>query len=439
MIASSLIGHIIQLLEKIDADNQPADKITAEFFRAKKYLGARDRRYISEIVYGMIRHRKFIRTLVKEYVHQHPAATSLEGPHVRYLSQAVAYSMAIENNSFVAPHLWKTQFPKVDLEEFSQWMKSNSTLHFLSDDPVIQLSNRYSFPEWLVNDLFDKWGDQTEQLLQSLNIPAPTVMRVNTFKTNRDECMNRLMKDGIETTRTSISSDGLIALKRFNIQTLQSFHDGWFEIQDEGSQLVSQIIAPKQGMTIIDGCAGAGGKSLHMSVIMKNQGNIFSIDTNTERLHELMTRSKRAGITNIRTIARSHLRSNELVNKADIVLVDAPCSGTGTIRRNPGLKWSLTEALIQKYVEKQHELLSFNSQFVKPGGRIVYVTCSILKQENEDVVNAFLLKHEEFEPDRSENLFSAGGYSFQLPFVSLMPHLHNTDGFFIAVLERAVN
>ncbi|MBI5021520.1 MAG: hypothetical protein HZB59_08800 [Ignavibacteriales bacterium] len=436
MIASSLVGHVIQLLEKIDAESQPADKITAEFFRAKRYLGARDRRYIAEMVYGMIRHRKLIRTLIKEYVHQHPSSISLEGPHVRYLSQVVAYSMAIENNSFIAPHLWKTQFPKVDLDEFTQWIKSNSALPFLPEDPVIQLSNRYSFPEWLVKDLFDKWGSETEQLLQSMNIPAPTILRVNTFKTNRDDCMTRLKKEGIETVRTIISPDGLIALKRFTAKINPSYLDGWFEIQDEGSQLVSQMIAPKPGMTIIDGCAGAGGKSLHMAGLMNNEGNIFSIDTGTERLHELMTRSKRAGITNIRTIARSHLRSNELVAKANIVLVDAPCSGTGTIRRNPGLKWSLTEAVIQRYVEKQQELLTFNSQFVKPGGRLVYVTCSILKRENEDVVNTFLLKHAEFEPDKSENIFSSGGYSFQLPFVSLLPHLHNTDGFFIAVLRR---
>lgn len=432
MIASSLIGHVIQLLEHIDAGTQPPDKITSEFFRAKKYLGARDRRFISEIVYGMIRHRKFIRTLISEYARIHTTAGTLEGPHIRYLSQYAAYIYAVEKNGIVPEHLWKTHFPNIDLDHFTSWLKENATLTFLPEDDITRLSVRYSFPEWFVRNIQDEWNTQTEQLLGALNTPAPIVLRVNSLKTTRDECRIRLQKEGIETVPSKFSPFGLMAQKRFNAQSLQSYKDGWFEIQDEGSQLVSLIADPKPDEMVIDGCAGAGGKTLHFSELMKNEGEIIAIDINAGKLYELMSRAKRAGITNIRTIANSHLQANEFTGKADIVLVDAPCSGTGTIRRNPGLKWSITESLIKNYNIKQSEILSFNSQFVKPGGKLIYATCSLLKSENEDIVNEFLSHNPEFHLEISKMNFS----DIETPYIYLTSHTHGTDGFFIAVLKR---
>lgn len=436
MIASSLLGHVMQLLDLIGDGGKPADRVAGEYFRSRKYLGARDRRFISEMTFGILRHKKYIRTLIGEYARLHDSSGTLEAHPMLRLSEMAVYSAAVENSPFGAPLLWKTHLPNVDLDIFAEWVKANRLLPFLEGDRALWLSSYYSFPDWLVNDLMNASGDEIESLLGAMNRPAKTSLRVNTLKATRDECADRLKNEGVITRPSMISPDGLIAGKRFNVNAVSSFKEGWFEIQDEGSQLVSLIAGARPGMIIIDGCAGAGGKSLHMAALMRNEGEIISVDTVPGRLSELKTRASRAGATNIRTVLLSGSRLDDLSPRADIALVDAPCSGTGTIRRNPGLKWSLAETAVEKYAAKQKELLSFNSRFIKPGGKLVYVTCSLLRRENEDVAERFLTEEKDFVPETGENDFDYGGFSFRAPFVSLKPHLHDTDGFFIALMRR---
>jgi 16S rRNA (cytosine967-C5)-methyltransferase len=256
-------------------------------------------------------------------------------------------------------------------------------------------------------------------------------MRVNTLKTNRDTCRERLKEEGIETERSPISPVGLIARKRFNAASSLAFKEGWFEMQDEGSQIVSLIAAPQPGATVIDACAGAGGKTLHLADLMRNQGKIFAIDIDPKRTSELELRSARAGITIVRTLGREGLAPEELAGKADLVLVDAPCSGSGTLRRNPAFKWTITESLVEHQSELQRTILQFNAQFTKPGGTLLYCTCSLFRKENEDVVEAFLAGHPEYHLERREGLVESAEAA-----ITLLPHLHNTDGFFIATMRR---
>ncbi|MDI6767344.1 MAG: hypothetical protein QME52_11025 [Bacteroidota bacterium] len=436
MIQSSLIGHVVQLLEHIDAEDKPPDHLTGEFFRQKKYLGAHDRRFISEIIYGMIRHRRLIKTLIKQFIKHAPSAISMEGPHVRYVAQFAVFVFTVDKGAFVPPHLWMTYFPKIDLQHFREWIEQNHSLQTEPEDKITHLGVRYSYQDWMVKEWLEQIGDGAELLLDALNKPAPTTIRVNLLRASRDECQHRLHEEGIETEKTSISPCGLIAKKRFNIQSLKSFQDGLFEMQDEGSQLISIIADPKPGQLVIDGCAGGGGKSLHMAELMQNKGEIIAVDISGGRLKELLTRSDRAGVNIIKTKLAGKINAETFISKADLVMVDAPCSGVGTIRRNPYLKWSVSESLVQHYVQKQKQILQNNVRFVKPGGRLLYATCSLFRQENENVVISFQDNNPTFRLSRFDGFSKNFDFKPDSPYLTLYPHLYNTDGFFVALFTR---
>ncbi len=433
---SSLIGHIIQLLEHTETETLPPDRVTASFLRSKKYLGPSERRFISDTIFGIIRYRKYIRSLLKQFIETHPDMIALEGPHVRYLAYFTIFITIFDNKFQIPPLYWKTHFPNIDLEYFNNWVVRNKTLDPLTSDNISYLSTKYSFQEWMVQRWIEQVGGEIEQLLVKLNQPAQTILRVNTRKIKREECQSRLRAEGIETEKTLISPAGLITNKRFNFRAFNTFKEGLFEVQDEGSQLISLIADPKPGNVVIDACAGAGGKSLHLGDIMNNEGKIYSIDVNNERLRELESRAKRSGINIIKIISRDNLKPETLIEKADIVLVDAPCSGVGTIRRNPGLKWSVTKSLVQHYSNLQKEILSFNSSFVKCGGKLVYATCSIFKEENENIVENFLKTHLNFIPVDLTDYFHGIDLKRDRKSITLYPHRYNTDGFFIAIMKR---
>jgi 16S rRNA (cytosine967-C5)-methyltransferase len=306
----------------------------------------------------------------------------------------------------------------------------------LPDDDIVRLGVKHSFQDWMVAKWSDQIGNEVEQLLQSLNTSASTTLRVNTLKASREECRERLRTEGIETEPTKHSPVGLIAAKRFNTHASQAFKDGWYEVQDEGSQLISFLVAPKPGDIVVDGAAGAGGKSLHLAELMKNVGEIVAIDIDARRLRELEIRAGRGGIEIIRTTLKEKMQPENYFGKADIVLVDAPCSGVGTIRRNPWLKWSITESLVEHYARIQTELLEFNAQFVKPGGCLIYSTCSLFQQENDDVVDSFLKSHSTFQPINLHDQISQFDLSSESRYLTLYTHRHGTDGFFVAMMGR---
>jgi len=435
MNVSSLVGHVLELIECVEGETQPPDRTVGEFLRQKKYLGSHDRRFISDSIYGLIRHRRLSRTLIKQFIHEHPDTAILEAPHIRHFSAYIAYTVAVENKTSPPAQYWKTCFPKIDLQQFCEWIRARRSLDFLSDR-IETVATQYSFEDWMVRALDEALGSETEQLLAALNTEAPITLRVNLLKATREECKRRLATEGIETVLTSKSPAGLIASKRFNTRALSSFSGGWFEVQDEGSQLLSYLLNLQPGMTIIDGCAGAGGKTLHMADLLHDEGQIIAFDVHTGRLKELEQRANRAGIHCVTTRHTGDVNQEDFVGKADCVLVDAPCSGTGTIRRNPWLKWNVTEPIVQHYAETQRNILSANARYVKPGGTLAYATCSLFRSENEDVVRWFLSAHPNFKLIDMRERLEPFAIDSSEPFCSLYPHRHNTDGFFIALMQR---
>lgn len=438
MNPASLVGHLLEILKLNDTAQQPSDRLLSEYLRQRGYLGSSDRRYISDNFFGIIRHRRFFEALLEQYIAEHQEHSVLDHPQDRFLAIVTIYQL-VATSSAQHPHsetLWKTTFPSVEAAAFIDRISGLASLEFLGSDRSIRLGVKYSFQDWMVEELIQTYGEETEQLLKSLNSPANISLRVNTLKTSREDCQVRLQTEGTETRLAKLSNDGLIAVKRFNVQASQAFKEGLFEIQDEGSQLIAGIVHPAPGQLVIDACAGAGGKSLQMAALMKNEGEIIAVDVEVKRLQELGRRAERAGAKIIRILLRGELDPATFRGVADIVLVDAPCSGSGTIRRNPSFKWSITESLVDHYANMQREILSFNAQFVKGGGRMVYVTCSLFRKENEDVMRTFLESHADFTNVTSSAGSSTSGMKLHGESLKLLPHIHDTDGFTIQVLQR---
>ncbi len=442
MNISSLVGHIVELAALIDKNSRPTDRVVGEFLRTRKYLGSRDRRFIAQAIYGLVRFRKRMEALIDQFVKESPSASDIFSRSQHSLLHYIAYAIAIEkadpkeiSSSLTAR--WKSSYPDIEITLFAEWLARNSSLEFLSGDDIQELAAWYSFQEWMVSEWVEQFGkDETEELLNALNTEAPVTLRVNTLRTGVEECQARLRAEGVETQTSMHSPSALISAKRFNIQACSAFKEGLFELQDEGSQVVCLVAQPQTGSFVIDVCAGAGGKSLSLATLMKNTGKILAFDVEPKRLRELETRARRSGTTIITTQSEGHI--DNLKNKADLVLLDAPCSGVGTIRRNPWIKWSLTESLVQHYAEIQSKILEDYSSCVAPGGKLVYSTCSLFRKENEEVVEGLLSRHQEFTPSLPTAMLSQLGFAFDRHsrYLKLLPHKHDTDGFFVAVFVK---
>lgn len=450
MKISSLVGHIVELAQLIEKNIQPTDRIVSEFLRARKYLGSSDRRFISQATYGLVRFRKKIETLLEQFVKEHPFASDILSSGAKFLAHYVAYAVAVEEASpeQIVSSLgsrWNTFFPnidppngRVDLLQFTDWLVGNKSLDFLAGDDVQQLAGWYSFQEWMVREWLEQFGtDETESMLNALNEEAGVILRVNTLKTTIEECQTRLRTEGINTEQTKFSPMGLLSAKRFNSQASSAFKEGLFEVQDEGSQIVCLLAQPQPGSFVIDACAGTGGKTLIIADLMKNEGEILALDVEPKRLRELERRATRSGARIITAKPSSSIQGDIIAGRADLVLVDAPCSGIGTIRRNPALKWNVTESLVNHYTEIQSKILNEHAAFVKRGGKLVYATCSLFRKENEEIVQNFLALHPEFFPVVPTTILTQLGIESKenSPYVKLLPHKHRTDGFFVAVLE----
>jgi len=451
MTPDSLAGHIVELIqltdshlqlsspEKSPAAGTPADRTVSSFFKKRTYLGAKDRRVISEYFYGIVRHRRYVEALLEQYIIEFPAHAVLDAVKNRQLALFAVYHFTKHSggDSAFPEQKWRDTFPETTLQEFASWLNKNRDLEFLADQPKVILAVRHSFQDWMADELGSQFGADAEKLLAALNEPAHTALRVNTLKSTRDQCMALLLSEGIDCTPSPIVPDGLFAAKRFNVEGTRAFKEGAFEVQDEGSQLVAIIAEPAPGMTVIDACAGAGGKALHMSAIMRNEGEIVAIDSDPRRLGELARRAARSGANNIKTLALGEILPENLQGKGDIVLIDAPCSGSGTIRRNPWFKWTITENLVAHYSEMQQKILIFNAQFVKPGGKLVYATCSLFRKENEDVVEKFLSVHPGFKNVTADLGLPGAVIPATGGFIRLAPHILPTDGFTVCVLRLA--
>ena len=307
----------------------------------------------------------------------------------------------------------------------------------------LSLPAETNFPEWLIQHYLKRHTRQELiELARGLDQPGPLDLRVNTMHTNRATVLAELAEIEVEASATPFSPVGIRVTGKPALQQHKLLLEGHVEVQDEGSQLLGYLLAPRRGEMVVDFCAGAGGKTLLLGALMHSTGRLYAFDISEKRLTNLKPRLKRSGLSNVQPVRIEHeqdARVKRLAGKVDRVLVDAPCSGLGTLRRNPDLKWRQRAEDIAELAAKQTNILAAAARLLKPGGRLVYATCSILHDENEAIVDAFLANNTDFRLANSQEILRAQqieidcGETFQL-----YPHRHNTDGFFAAVLERQI-
>ncbi len=440
MKLSSLIGHASELLQLVRSSEKPADGVIDIFFRSHKYLGSHDRRFIAESTYGTLRHLRKCESLL-----MHALGANAEDmiPEDGFLLLIVTYLLAVEQ---------RTPIEVVDLQPamksgklkplLGSLLQSLSTPHAAqTTDLVERIGEEYSYPDWMVRRFLDQYGEkETVLLCESLNGQAPLTLRVNSLKSSVEGCQETLKQEGVVTERTRLSPFGLVVPKRINIFQIPAFRDGLFEVQDEGSQLLPFLLDPKPTAKVLDACAGAGGKTLELAAIMKNRGEIVAADVHSFRLDQLRKRAQRAGVSNVRIRLVQDVTdlADKYTEYFDIVLIDAPCSGIGTLRRNPGMKWMVTEETVREVSEKQLHILEECVPFVKAGGRIAYATCTLFCEENETVVEKFLSAHADFaidDPPLDRAKFDFAPYNVG-KYIKFSPVRDGTDGFFIAVMKK---
>ncbi|MFZ5446183.1 MAG: RsmB/NOP family class I SAM-dependent RNA methyltransferase [Myxococcota bacterium] len=415
-------------------DGRLADRALDFTLRNKKHLYSQERRAVAERVYSLLRKQRLVDFCAEVKVKGFTSLTSSRKDLVR-----LAISRVLDGED-VSQVLQALSLPGVEGEWLRTVTYARAKLEARS--PVERLAIEGSIPDFLAEKLLAQLGDEARPCTEAMNVRAPLTARVNPLKGTRDEVAKLLEKEEVKVSPTPLSPFGLFLETRTNVYALEAFREGFFEVQDEGSQLLG-MIADAPPRKVVDACAGAGGKTLQLAAQMKNRGEIYALDVDARRLEELKQRARRAGVHNVRIQAISpgpeaEQELEKLHGQAERVLVDAPCSGSGTYRRKPDARYRLTPELLAEHVEKQKVLIARFAKLVKPGGRLVYGTCSLLREENEDVVQHFLAAHPDFSltpvtPWLGEALAAKTTRDGML---RLFPHRHGTDGFFGAVLVR---
>jgi 16S rRNA (cytosine967-C5)-methyltransferase len=412
-------AELVRLTLKFD---HPADAIVSRFFRDHRGLGPRERATLAETVYTVLRKKQLFDHL----------APSGSGPKERRMAILGFYGPGDFLRSALTDQEknWLDQCEKVDPADLME-------------------RHRHNLPDWLVQPLKDQLGSEFWPLVENFNRGAGLDLRANDFKVKRADVQKELAKAGIKAVPTPYSPWGLRIAGKPALNKTEGFMRGDFEVQDEGSQLLAMLVDAKRGEMVVDFCAGAGGKTLAIGAAMRSTGRLYAFDTSAHRLDSFKPRMARSGLSNVHPAAIAHERDDRvkrLAGKIDRVLVDAPCTGLGTLRRNPDLKWRQTLQSVDEMVGKQAAILQSAARLLKSGGRLVYATCSILPQENEDIAHAFSAANSEFEPLSAGEILAglkvsefanlcSGGENGQL-YLRLWPHKHNTDGFFAAVWQK---
>jgi 16S rRNA (cytosine967-C5)-methyltransferase len=395
----------------------PADVQLKRFFKEHAKLGVRDRAIIAETVYTVLRHRRAIETIATDGVPRKMALLAL----TRYQGMS---SRELTNVLKKAEVTW--------LSDSKSFVPKKTSLGIEAE-----------LPDWVVAHLKTSMSDKDILALgRSMMNPAPLDLRVNTAKAKRDAVMKLLQRDGIVCAATPWSPIGIRLQTKVALAKHPAFLEGFIEVQDEGSQLLGMLMEPKRSEMVVDFCAGAGGKSLLLAAMMGSTGRVYAMDVSEKRLTNLSPRLKRSGLSNVmpqKIDSENDTKIKRLAGKIDRVLVDAPCTGLGTLRRNPDLKYRQTEQGLAELNVKQAAILQSAARLVKPGGRLVYATCSFLAEENEAIAEAFLAKHPQFKPVDINKIFERLKIPIknQGAYFRLSPQQHSTDGFFAAVMERA--
>jgi 16S rRNA (cytosine967-C5)-methyltransferase len=414
MHPKALLDGAAELIKLILRFDHPADAVVSRFFREHR-LGPRERATLAETAYAVLR-KKILFT---------------------YLAQSGSGSLerrlAILGFAAERDFLFSALSPAE-----KQWLERCDQVQ---PTDLMDL-HRHNLPQWLVDPLKAQLGEQFDALADSLTRPAGLDLRVNLIKAKRAEVHKELARLGLAAEPTPHSPWGLRLADKPPLTQLELFKEGAIEVQDEGSQLLALLLDARRGEMVVDFCAGAGGKTLAIGATMRNTGRLYAFDTSAHRLDALKPRLARSGLSNVHPVVLAHERDDRikrLAGKIDRVLVDAPCSGLGTLRRNPDLKWRQSPKAIEEMAIKQQAILSSAARLLKPGGRLVYATCSVLREENEAIAQAFVQAHPQFEPLPVEAHLSgveqapdlcAGGH------LRLWPHRHQTDGFFAALWQR---
>lgn len=388
-LSEAVVGLLVAVFEQ----NGYSDKIIEKTFKAHPKWGARDRRFVAEATYGIVRWFRLLGVV----------ANAKEGEYWKLLGAWLVYQ-------HIALPKWP-EFEPID----ERAIKEN----FCKDYP---LRIKESIPDWMdevgIAELGARWGVE----LHALNQEAPVVLRVNGLKGDRLNAQRRLQEEDVATVVPENLPTALVLAQRQNIFKTKSFKEGLFEVQDAGSQRIAPFLRVAPGMRVIDACAGAGGKTLHLAALMQNKGRIIAMDTEGWKLEELKKRARRAGASNIETRPINGTKDiKRMVNSADRLLLDAPCSGLGVLKRNPDAKWKLSVQFLEKVKDTQRKILENYAMMLKPGGLMVYATCSVLPSENEHQVSWFLnLQKGVFDLVEEAHSWPSEGY----------------DGFYMALIKK---
>lgn len=399
-----LVRLVAQNLRAIFQENRYADKVIEQALRSNPKAGSRDRAFVAETTYEVLRYYR----LNVEILGISPSSEF-------DFWQLIGVHLSLKN---VTLPDWQ-EFKSLKTKEFSAKIKKALG----SPDVDLPRRVRESIPDWLDELGETELSAQWDETLHWLNKPAQVVIRTNRLRTTPLELQEALRAEKVD-TQLIPNSDALELSVRKNVFQTSVFRKGWFEVQDYSSQLVAPLLAPEPGMRVVDACAGGGGKTLHLAALMQNKGSIIALDTHAWKLDELRNRARRAGATNIETrTIESRKTIKRLFGSADRLLLDVPCSGLGILRRNPDAKWKLQPAQIQQLRATQQEILQGYSAITKPGGQMVYATCSILPSENQEQIELFLK--------------SDAGKDFKwLKERRILPQDDGFDGFYMALLER---
>lgn len=423
-ITSLVVDHLAALLAQVLRFDGPADAVMSRYFRRYPKLGQRDRGLIAEATFHALRRYATLGWMMQP---AHP---------VRAPRLAALVTLARQHG-----------LAALDARALRGDERAVRNALAMSLDTAPG-AVRAELPLWLFSRLTAQYHD-ADQLTAALAEAAPLDLRVNTLKTDRDAVLRELnsatrIHAPLAAQPTPYSPDGVRLFEKPGLTRWPLYQEGRIEVQDEGSQLIARLVAPRRGEMIADFCAGAGGKTLALGALMRSSGRLYAFDINAKRLAGLGPRLKRSGLSNVHPIAISgenDVRVKRLAGKFDRVLVDAPCSGSGTLRRNPDLKWRFDENELARVNDVQARVLAAAARLVKPGGRLIYATCSLLELENQAVVAAFLADQPTFRPVPAADVLRSHGIDVPHaarfdPWFVMLPHLHGTDGFFAAVLER---
>jgi 16S rRNA (cytosine967-C5)-methyltransferase len=442
----------LYILNTLDQGNKTLDNILDEVLSQHTFFSKKDRALLQAIVFGVLRWRAKL-----DWVIDYFSKTRLSqiDPNVMnilrialfqiiYLDRipvSAAVNTSVEMaKSLAAPYVVR----------FVNGLLRNAARNYKqvpfpdeNSDPVSALAVKKSFPKWLLERWLDRFGlEETVLLCDAINTIPPLTVRCNTLKTRRETLLILLEKDVEKVERTGCAPDGAFFFNpKKSISEMKAFEDGLFQVQDEAAQLVTFLLNPQPGETVLDACAGLGGKTGHISQMMNNRGKLIAMDNNAKKLHRLQSEMVRLGISMVtpRTHDLNDPAGDKSIKKFDRILLDAPCSGLGVLRRNPDAKWSTLEKDLIRHAKRQATFLDNLAHQVKSEGRLVYSVCSTEPEENESVIKGFLNKHKDFAieknpeglPYKARSLLTGNGY------LKTFPHLHDMDGFFAVCMKRA--